>query len=482
MKTTIAFLSTMMLVGATTAFNSTSTSTINSNSNSISNNNNNTRNSQTRFEANSAIICGLSEDRAVSCAPRMLTTTSSSMNDNQNGDNDSSSTQTESAAAMITTVPFPQMPAKIHALIHKDWNVLDPHGEQMMQSLKGIDAAIEFAHSRSTFYEHLQGTFGILAAWDQPEVVRRTGLVHTAYSGDLFQFYLFDATSDSDRSDLRAILGEPAEALTHLFGTVNRGGLCDFASVVNQTQIHAKRITGPQTVHHRVYGEWAMSETDAANILLVTIADYLDQMVETNGWRDHHQIEEGATVLYPGDGKPAVGFYWFSAVCHTVKEWLQVVPPIFNDCTTIMSIEDETKGRDAYWNVVQHEKSLSEDEQVVLLTDAIKYNPFVAEPHIMLSQIFYRQDHYYQAAVEARAALEKLYVLASAWDKRRAFEYWVGFSRILLLKANRKLEENPCILPCSADANDPLYINYQGLKLTPLRDMVQEMKDREEQY
>ena len=98
----------------------------------------------------------------------------------------------------------------------------------------------------------------------------------------------------------------------------------------------------------------------------------------------------------------------------------------------------------------------------------------------MLSQIFFRQGHYYRAAVEARAALEKLYVLASAWDKRRSYEYWVGFSRMLLLRVNRKLEKTPCHLPC-VDKDDPLYINYNGLKLTPLRVMVKEMKDREEE-
>ena len=413
----------------------------------------------TRFEPRGAVLCGISDEtRAVSCQVKVP----------------------QMDAPPVTSVPFPVMPSKIHALIHKDWNELDPKGEEMMVSLKGIDAAIEFAHARSTFYEHLQGTFGILAAWDQPEVVRRTGLVHTAYSGDLFQFYLFDANSEHERAELREILGESSEALTYLFGTVNRGDLCGFKSVVNQTTPFATPPSGIQTVHHRIEGEWHMSEADAANILMVTIADYLDQMVETNGWRDHHQIEEGADVLYPGDGKPAVGFYWFSAVCNAIKDHLEVIPPIFNHCTEVLSVQDETEARDAYWNVVQHEKSLTEDEQTVLLYKSIQYNPYISEPHIMLSQIFFRQGHYYRAAVEARAALEKLYILASAWDKRRSYEYWVGFSRMLLLRANRKLEETPCHLPF-ADKDDPLYINYNDLKLTPLRVMVKEMKDREEE-
>lgn len=318
------------------------------------------------------------------------------------------------AVASDKTVAFPQMPRKIRALLHKNWDVLDPKGQEMMSTLSDIDAAIEFAHARSTFYEHLQGTFGILAAWNMPEVVRRTGLVHTGFSGDLFSFYLYDANKQEERAALRDILGEPSEALTYLFGTINRGQLCNLTAVINRSTPQAAPITGVETVHHRINGTWAVSETEAANILMVTIADYLDQMVDTNGWRDHHQIEDGAKVLYPGDGKPAVAFYWFASICNAIKDHLEVVPPIFNYCTELITEENETKARDAYWKVMQHEAELSEDEQSILLYDSIRHNPYIAEPHIMLSQILYRQGQYHQAALQARSALEKLYVLASA--------------------------------------------------------------------
>lgn len=378
------------------------------------------------------------------------------------------------------SVPFPKMPDKIRALLHKDWNALDDRGEEMMASLKGLDdSVLEFAHARSTFYEHLQGTFGILAAWGLPQVIRRTGLVHTAYSGEVFQFYLLDAASKSDRSKLRAIVGDEGEALAYLFGTIKRGALCNFEGVVNQTAAFATPITGVQIVPHRIEGTWIMSEVDAANSLIVTIADYLDQMVEMNGWRDHHQIEEGASTLYPGSGRPAIGFYWFSAVCFAIKDHLEVIPPIFNHCTEILSVERETEARDAYWKVVQHEPSLTTDDQIALLYTSIRQNPYISEPHVMLSQLFYRQGKFYNAAIEARLALEKFYVLASSWDKRRSYEHWVGFSRILLLRASRKLEEQSCHLPC-AHEHDPLYLTHNDLKMTSLPAMLEEMRTREE--
>jgi len=389
-------------------------------------------------------------------------------------------TATKEYPSTITTVPFPKMPEKIRAILHEDWNILDPKGEEMISKLSTIDGAVEFAHARTTFYEHLKGTFGILAAWDQPEEVRRTGLVHTAYSGDLFQFFLFDANKEEERAELRDIIGEKGEVLTYLFGTVNRGGLCHFKDVVNHVRSDVSCPTGNQTVHHRTdVGTWDMELVDAANILLVTIADYLDQMVDTNGWRDHHQIEDGGKKLYPGNGRPALGFYWFSAVCNGIKDHLAVVPTIFNNCKDVLSIDDERGARDAYWKITIEEEELSEEEQIEILKQVVILNRYIAEPHMMLSQIYYRQGKYVEAAIEARLALEKFYTLASNWDKRRSFSHWVGFGRVLLLRANRMMEKEGCSFPC-VDPSNPLYVNYNDLNLTSLRKVVEEMNEREE--
>jgi hypothetical protein len=389
-------------------------------------------------------------------------------------------TGTTNDPRIMSGVPFPRMPETIRAILHEDWNILDPKGEEMISTLSKIDGAVEFAHASTTFYEHLKGTFGILAAWGQPEEVKRTGLVHTAYSGDLFQFFLFDANKDEERDELRDILGEKAEALTYLFGTINRGGLCHFKDLVNGVRSDVICPAGNQTVHHRSnVGNWDVKPVEAANILMVTIADYLDQFVDTNGWRDHHQIEDGGTKLYPGSGRPAIGFYWFSAVCNGIKEHLEVVPTIFNNCEDVLSIEDEKEARDAYWKVTIEEEQLPEEEQINLLNKVVRLNNFVAEPHIMLSQIYYRQGKYLEAATEARLALEKFYTLASNWDKRRSYGHWVGFGRILLLRANRMMEKEECSFPC-ADPKNPLYVNYNDLNLTSLRKVVQEMNEREE--
>jgi hypothetical protein len=375
-------------------------------------------------------------------------------------------------------VPFPAMPRNIRALIRQDWNALDPCGEAMMKAIDRFAPPVkEFAHARSTFHKHLQGTFGILGAWNQPECVRRCGLIHTGYSGDLFQFFLLDATLEEQRSELRSIVGAPAEDLVYQFGTINRGILADMSKVIENAS-PAKPLSGPTTVDHRILGKYDVSERDAAHILITTVADYLDQMVESNGWRDHHQAAS-PNILYPGVGKPAIAMYWFSQICHSIRDHLDVVPPIFDYCTKLIDKDDEIEARDAYWKVIMEEPNLSEEAQIDLLQYTVELNPYVSEPSVLLSQIHYRRENYHEAAMEARKALTKFYALASAWDKRLPYEQWVAYTRTMLLKSNRKLQGEDSHFPLYKKGN-PMHANTQGVELVSLHELLDHMEDMEE--
>lgn len=377
-------------------------------------------------------------------------------------------------------IPFPKMPDKIRAILQSDYNILDPLGSEMISTFSQYEGTVTFAHARSTFLEHLRGTFSILSAWNQPTAVKRAGLIHTGYSGDLFQFFLFDSNSEDERQKLRDIIGEEAEALVYLFGTVNRGTMCQFKDTVDRIVPGANCPNSSQPIAHRGLGSITVTPEQTADILMVTIADYLDQMVDTNGWRDHHQVDDGGHHLYPGNGRPALGFYWFSSVCHAIREYLDVIPTVFNHCQDVISVEDEEIARNAYWKVTTEEQNLETREQIELLQVTVDLNPFVGEPHLLLAQIHFREKNYLDAAIESRRALEKFYTLASCWDKRRSFEYWVGYARIMLMRANRALEDEPCSFPC-VDAEDPLYVNHYNLRLTNLNHLVKDMRGREEE-
>ena len=327
---------------------------------------------------------------------------------------------------------YVEMPPKIESIIHSDWAALEPDGEEQfhkeMTYLRRKEFN-EFAHARDVFSEHLIGTYSILSAWGLPKEITRVGLFHTVYGGDLFMFQYFNPNDEPDRAELRDIIGRESEHLTYLFGTMDR-------SVVNDTIFTQGILDNTSLRKIRTSGgivQKKISVEDQAAVMIVTIADYLDQMVSVNGWRDVHQ-SENPLKLYPGDGKPEIAFFWFSSVCKVIAPYLSVIPPIFNHCTETITREDEVRARDKYWVAINEEGK----DQEKLLQEAAKLNPFIAEPHVQLAQLYFRECRYNEAKMECEMALERFYTLASCWDKRIPFRQWVAITRILHLRASRK--------------------------------------------
>tara|TARA_A100001015_G_C15038248_1_gene737738 strand:- start:1125 stop:2291 length:1167 start_codon:yes stop_codon:yes gene_type:complete len=329
-------------------------------------------------------------------------------------------------------VVYVAMPPKIESIIHSDWVALEPDGEEQFHKAMSYlrrKEFNEFAHARDVFSEHLIGTYSILSAWGLPKEITRAGLFHTVYGGDLFIFQYFNPNKELDRAELRDIIGTESEHLTYLFGTMDR-------SVVNHTICTEGTLDSDSLRKIRTSGgeiEKQITTQDQAAIMIVTIADYLDQMVSVNGWRDVHQ-SENPLKLYPGDGKPEIAFFWFSSVCKVIAPYLPVIPPIFHHCTETITREDEVRARDKYWVAITEEG----DDQEELLQEAAKLNPFIAEPHVQLAQLYFREERYTEARMECEIALECFYTLASCWDKRIPFRQWVAFTRIMYLRASRK--------------------------------------------
>lgn len=95
-----------------------------------------------------------------------------------------------------------------------------------------------------------------------------------------------------------------------------------------------------------------------------------------------------------------------------------------------------------YWAAIARAEGLSDEEQTVsqttLFERACELNPFIAEPHVYLSQLAYRNADFKEARSQATSALQKFYANGFAWDKRMTFQAWVAHSRMLLLRANRR--------------------------------------------
>lgn len=254
--------------------------------------------------------------------------------------------------------------------------------------------------------------------------------------------YLCDGY-EGDRATLREVIGEHAERLTHTFGITKRGWVNDTLFSSPGATLEGDTVT-IQARTNLTYFNLTISAKDSAKIMIASIADVFDQMLQVNAWREGHQ-QEIPTQLYPGQVRPDIGMHWMSRVCAGIRHLLDVVPPIFGHCTQELTYEDEVAARDAYWDVVLHEHEMSQERREAVLRQCISYNPHIAEPHLVLSQVFFQQGKYVDAVVEAKAALKLFYTWANTWDKRLPFRQWVSFTRIFLLRAQRKARGLPSL-------------------------------------
>lgn len=332
----------------------------------------------------------------------------------------------------------------VQSLMDERWHDFDPDWPRFDGWLHDNRAVCGFGHARATFREHLRGTFALCAAWGLPRAASRAGLLHTAYSGDLFFFALARSESSQDRAALQQLIGTDAERLVHQFGALHRGTIMDVIFDTGEIPADGIDVRWNRAADAAIAG----SETtrvpalDCALLMLVTVADYLEQAVASNAWKDIYQVDAPSS-LWPGSGKPATCMHWVSKLACAARPHLpqgSPVPPIFDGCTTTLSEATETHARDLYWQVVRDEDTddLSDPERAQRLTAAVRLNPWVGEPHALLAQIAFRAGEYDTSVAECGHALRKLYALGTAWDKRVGFPGWCAFIRGIALRASRR--------------------------------------------
>eukprot|EP00878_Enallax_costatus_P023052 GHUV01024503.1.p1 GENE.GHUV01024503.1~~GHUV01024503.1.p1 ORF type:complete len:172 (-),score=32.40 GHUV01024503.1:106-621(-) len=112
-----------------------------------------------------------------------------------------------------------------------------------------------------------------------------------------------------------------------------------------------------------------------------------------------------------------------------------IVPPVFDNCTKILSESDQQRARDLYWEVVSNPELQGPQnaaEASEKLQRVIELNPYVAEPHLMLAQLHIHADDWEAARVEAQRALELFLQWGTCWDKRMGWDAWVAWTRVCL--------------------------------------------------
>ena len=331
----------------------------------------------------------------------------------------------------------PDLPPHVHALVLHDHARIEPNLDAMLDVV-GREGAREIWHKHGTFYDHLLGVWRILAAWQQPADVCRLGLMHSVYSNSFVRMKVFDAQQAAGRDSVRALIGEEAERLVHLFCTIRREELLPFGDLeVPADGILVGTISGDEKVR--------LSRRDLGIFLVVTMADYAEQFF---GWQDRlfglpgrdGTRRGGPHALWPGENRPGL-WMGLNALLglRAAKCGVDPLPPVFDRCTAQIARETEGEARDLYWSVVADPEVQDDAPRAErILRDAVRLNPFAAEPHVLLAQLCVTQHRWDDALVEASRALELQIQWATPWDKRLSWEAWVAWTRVLLKAARER--------------------------------------------
>ncbi|MFY1671395.1 DUF6817 domain-containing protein [Plantactinospora sp. WMMB334] len=121
----------------------------------------------------------------------------------------------------------------------------------------------ETAHSGADLLAHLKGVHDLLLSWGERAALCDAGLFHSVYGTDIFPT---GTVEHGERPEVRALIGEEAEIIAYLFGTLTRGSIFDAA------------FDGPPFLLESRAGE-TVGVTDAqyADLAAVTVANWLEQ-------------------------------------------------------------------------------------------------------------------------------------------------------------------------------------------------------------
>ena len=294
-------------------------------------------------------------------------------------------------------------------------------------------------HKAGTFRHHLIGVARSLALWQQPRHVRLLGLLHSVYGNAFVDLVKFDIATERGR--LQALIGQEEEELVYLFCTASRR---EFVQKVLAGQIEAD---GSLSLHTNQGEPITLAPGVVAAFIIVSMADTIEQWFS---WQDdiysrfpdtdlsRQQPVHWMASLWPGPMRPSgrmlhqinrLGL----ALQHPALKGVLPTPPVFNACTQAFSAGDDAAAASLYWSVIQQDQPLVDlDVATGVMEQAVRLNPWVGEPQMVLAQLYLSAGRREDAARAATSALQAFCSWGNAWDKRVQWDAWIAWTRILL--------------------------------------------------
>ena len=329
-----------------------------------------------------------------------------------------------------------QLFTRAQALLDDEWITHDPDLAPVLPTVLARNVGQDW-HKAGTFRHHLVGVARSLTLWQQPRDVRLLGLLHSVYGNAFVDLVKFDPAKE--RARVRELVGESAEHLVYLFCTQSR------TQFVQRVLAGALQADG-SLVLDKDGSPHVLTPREVAAFIIVSMADTMEQWFS---WQDdifsrfpdvrhRPQAVHWAASLWPGPMRPSGRMVTqinglAMALQHPGLKGLLPMPPVFADCTQPLAAADEAAATSLYWSVIQQDQPLVDlDVATAVLESAVRHNPWVGEPQMVLAQLYLSAGRKDDAQAAAASALQLFSAWGSAWDKRVQWDAWVAWTRVLL--------------------------------------------------
>ncbi|MBT2323908.1 tetratricopeptide repeat protein [Variovorax paradoxus] len=327
----------------------------------------------------------------------------------------------------------------VDSFLEEDHASIDPDLPDVLRTMAERRAGRSW-HKHGSFKEHLYGTFRMLHLWGQPREIQYCGLLHSVYSNEYVDLALFDP--GEGRPLLRGRVGAEIEEMVYLFCTMPRNQFVAELVQSEKTPRQGMLLSDGRGTEVR------LSPQQVATFLVITVADFAEQWYSwqedtMSGYPATGQVPTAphwAASLWPGPLRPgSSGLSLVSRLARHLPAFDLPVPPIFSRCTCTLAPVDEAAACALYWQAAMLNVPLISSRAVLaLLTEAIRLNPWVAEPRLLLSQLALIDGRFDEAGASAREGYRLLCTWGAQWDKRVSWQGWVIWARMLLQSARER--------------------------------------------
>ena len=325
----------------------------------------------------------------------------------------------------------PDLFARAQRLLDDDWLARDAELAPVLPIVLARGVGQDW-HKAGTFRHHLVGVARTLALWRQPREVRLLGLLHSVYGNAFVDLVKFDPARE--RARLQGAVGEAAEELVYVFCTASRSQF--------MRRVLAGQIEADGTV---VLDDRRLAPAVVAAFIVVSMADICEQWFAWqediySGFPDVPQVAQAAhwmAALWPGPMRPPSRMYAAisrlgAALRHPALAGRLPAPPVFDHGRQTLDADAEAAAASLYWSVVSQDQPLVQPHAATAaLEQAVRLNPWVGEPQMLLAQLYLIAGRRDAALAAADGALQCYSAWGNAWDKRVQWDAWMAWARIL---------------------------------------------------